>query len=412
MKTPLLPCVKWIAAGLLMVSTAAAAGELQLIVGATGVADEFGYAVSADNNLMLAGAPGEADQTGAAYVFRCGGGRCIQEARLSDLTLDPGHHFGHDVAVAGADLFVSAPDQNGGVVYAFNRAAQGVVVPVAALVALDGEPLDRFGTALAVDADTLVIGAPGDNDNRGAVFVFVRDGGSWVQQFELYAWDGLAGDGFGMAVAVQGDRISVGAPFDGGLGAGSPYARGAVYTFTRANGLWSPEAKLVSSTAQNGDLFGRSVALSATRLVVGTPGAASGLGRVFWFERPSGSWAPAGNTGPPTPIAKQRFGWNLELNGNDVWVGAPFTALNTNPSCGAFVLLRDTAGTLSPATVPALRNPLPGDMTGWRLAAWGSYLYAAAPGRNISLEQQGAVAWFDAVDQIADGSFEESIACP
>lgn len=406
-------CRQSIFAILMSLTTAVVvAGELQLVTGSNGVADEFGYAISADANLLIAGAPGEADQTGAAYLFRCGNGRCIQEARLSDLTLAPGHHFGADVAVSGADLFVSAPDQDGGVVYAFDRAAQGVIVPVAALEALDGEPLDRFGTAVAIDANTLAVGAPGDNDNRGSVFVFVRDGGTWVQQWELYAWDGLAGDGFGMAVAVQGDRIAIGAPFDGGAGVGSPYARGAVYTFTRSNGLWSPESKLVSATAQNGDLFGRSVVLSATRLVVGAPGAATALGRVFWFERPGGSWAPAGNSGPVSPIAKQRFGWNLELNGSDVWIGAPFAALAPNASCGAIVRLRDTVGTLSPAEVPTLRMPVPGDMTGWRLAAAGPYLFAATPGRNISIEQQGAVAWFDQLDQIADGGFEESLTCP
>lgn len=397
---------------LIPISTVSIAGELQLVSGSSGVADEFGYAISASGNLLLSGAPGEANQTGAAYLFRCTPPRCVQEARLSDLTLNQGHHFGADVAVSSADLFVGAPDQNAGVVYVFNRPAQGVVVPVASLEAIDGEAQDRFGAALAVDGNTLAVGMPGDNGNRGSVFVFVRDGGKWVQQWELYAWDGLSGDGFGTAVAIQGDRIAVGAPYDGGVGVGSAYARGAVYTFTRSGTLWSPESKLVSPTAQNGDLFGRSVQLSATRVLVGAPGASAALGRVFWFERPSGSWVSAGNTGPLVPVASQRFGWNLALNGNDVWIGSPFTALPGTPSCGSLVRLLDTAGTLNPVEVPSFRMPLPGDLSGWRLAASGNSLFAATPGRNVSIQQQGAVAWFDLATQVFDGSFEENSLCP
>lgn len=406
------PYSKWLAWLLIPISGLMQAGELKLIVGNTGIADEFGYAISANGNLLLAGAPGESDQAGGAYLFRCGVGNCVQEARLSDLTVDPGHHYGAEVAVSGSDLFVAAPDQNSGVVYVYDRPAQGIVVPVTTLVALDGEVRDRFGAAMSVYGDTLAVGMPGDNENRGSVFIFVRDGGKWVQQWELYAWDGLAGDGFGTSVAVQGDRVAIGAPFDGGVGAGSAYARGAVYTFTRSAGLWSPESKLVSPIAQNGDLFGRSVQLSASRLLVGAPGASAALGRVFWFERPGGSWAPAGNTGPASALARQRFGWNLELNGDDVWIGSPFSALDTNPSCGAIVHLLDTAGTLNLAGAPSFRMPLPGDLSGWRLAAAGAYLFVASPGRNVTLQQQGAVAWFDALTQISDGGFEESLLCP
>lgn len=388
------------------------AGELRLVTGNSGLADEFGYSVASDANLLLAGAPGENDQAGAAYLFRCENQGCLQEARLSDLTVTSGHAFGAEVALSGADLFVSAPHQNAGAVFVYQRPTAGVVTAQSVLVAKDGAPGDDFGATMAFDGNTLVIGAPGDDNDRGSVYVYVREFGEWALQSHLFAWDGAARDRFGYAVAIQGDRIAIGAPFDGGNGPSSPYARGAVYLFTRSGSLWAPEQKVLAPNAANGDLFGRSLQLSATRLVVGAPGRNDHLGSIHWFERPVSNWQNLGSLLPTAPLARQRFGWNLASRNADVWVTSPFAAVFPAPGCGLLTNLREELGGYIETGSLKLRAPRPGDLSGWALSASSGGVFVAAPGRNVSTQQQGAVAWYDPVRQMFDDSFEAEDLCP
>ncbi|MBK8286705.1 MAG: FG-GAP repeat protein [Ahniella sp.] len=395
---------------MLVIAGSAAAGELRLVTANSGVADEFGYSVAADANLLLAGAPGENDQAGAAYVFRCENQGCLQEARLSNLTVTSGHAFGAEVALFGADLFVAAPRQNAGAVFAYQRPAAGVVTAHSVLMAKDGAAGDEFGATMAFDGNTLVIGAPGDDNDRGSVHVYVRQSGEWVLQSHLFAWDGAARDRFGSAVAIQGDRIAVGAPFDGGIGMASPYARGAVYLFTRSGGLWAPEQKILAPNAANGDLFGRSLHLSANRLVVGAPGRNDHL-EASWFERPGGSWQNLGSLLPTAP-------WRSTVRLEPLFAqrrsmgGVPFAAVFPSPGCGLLTNLREElAGYIEVGSLK-LRSPRPGDLSGWAGSASSSGVFVAAPGRNVTTQQQGAVAWYDPVRQMFDDSFDTADLCP
>ena len=106
-----------------------------------------------------------------------------------------------------------------------------------------------------------MVGAPGyyGSANPGAVYVFVRTGGAWTEQGKLLPSDGMAGDGFGDALALQGDTAVVGAPENSSAASGA----GAVYVFARTGGIWTQEAKLLASNAEAGDSFGTSVALDA-----------------------------------------------------------------------------------------------------------------------------------------------------
>ncbi len=98
------------------------------------------------------------------------------------------------------------------------------------LIASDGASFDRFGRSVAIDGDTLVIGAFGDDGDRGAVYVFQRSGDSWTNSAKLLASDGAANHALGISVAIDGDTIVAGAV--GSKGA-SGNQGGAVYTFAR-----------------------------------------------------------------------------------------------------------------------------------------------------------------------------------
>jgi hypothetical protein len=112
---------------------------------------------------------------------------------------------------------------------------------VAKLLASDGAELDLFGASVAVDGDTAVIGAYSDENTTGAAYVFVRSGGVWSEQQKLTASDGTAEDVFGIAGAIDGDTIFIGASENDDLGEAS----GSVYVFVRNAGAWIEQQQLM-----------------------------------------------------------------------------------------------------------------------------------------------------------------------
>jgi hypothetical protein len=108
---------------------------------------------------------------------------------------------------------------------------------------------DTFGWSLAMDGDTLVAGAIGRNHYAGAAEVFVRSGKTWAWQAELVAKDAKPGDSFGWAVAIQGDTILVGAPH-------KDKDTGQVYLFQRTGKTWAQQDFPRPDGIMPGDLYG------------------------------------------------------------------------------------------------------------------------------------------------------------
>ena len=159
---------------------------------------------------------------------------------------------------------------------------------------------DKFGYAVAVDGDIAVIGAYQDDGNgadSGAAYVFTRVEGVWTQAAKLTASDGAAYDNFGISVAVDGDTVVVGAPGDDGAGADS----GSVYVFVKPTGGWATSTETAKLTASDGaalDYFGYSVAVDGDTVLVGAyqdddgdDSEDSGSAYVFTKPNSSGGWA-------------------------------------------------------------------------------------------------------------------------
>ena len=159
--------------------------------------DEFGFSVGASGSTLVVGAPEEAsnatgvdgDQSdnsdqaaGAAYVFTHDGSVWSQQAYLKAFDTSV-QGFGESVAVDGDTIVVG----NGGgqSAHVFVRNAS-VWSTQAALTGLDTGPFDRFGAAVDLSGETLVVGAPA-KDTVGAAYVFVRSGSTWTQQACLEA---------------------------------------------------------------------------------------------------------------------------------------------------------------------------------------------------------------------------------
>ena len=155
------------------------------------------------------------------------------------------------------------------------------------VVASDALENDQFGSAVALDGDTALIGATlGDDDNNGedtgAVYVFTRAGTIWREQAKLTASNGSRADYFGSAVALDGDTALVGAY-------GHYLDSGAVYVFTRSGTEWSQQQMLYASDMDSDDHFGRVVSLNGNTAFIGSPndddnGSSSGSVYVFTWD--------------------------------------------------------------------------------------------------------------------------------
>src|SRR5690606_22769250 len=137
------------------------------------------------------------------------------------------------------------------------------------LLASDGASADRFGISVALDADTALVGAYGDDDYRGSAYIFTRGGTAWTEQQKLVASDRAGLDQFGFSVALSGDTVLVGAPYDDAR-------TGSAYVFTHSGTGWTEQYQLAASGGVGDGWFGQPVALSGETALVGAPLANAG----------------------------------------------------------------------------------------------------------------------------------------
>jgi uncharacterized repeat protein (TIGR02543 family) len=205
---------------------------------------------------------------------------------------------------------------------------------------------DSFGRSVAVDGDTVVVGAwfedssatgvngnQADNSaaNSGAAYVFVRSGATWSQQAYLKASNTDADDHFGCAVAVSGETVVVGANWEASNATGvngnqsdnSDGFSGAAYVFVRNGTSWTEQAYLKASFPE-ASVFGGSVAMSGDTLVVGTYGIYGGFGgeEAYVFVRSGGTWTQQAALLASNMANGDVFGCSVAVSGDTVVVGA------------------------------------------------------------------------------------------
>lgn len=240
------------------------------------------------------------------------------------------------------------------------------------VTASDGSEQDMFGACVALDGDTAVIGAPGDDhagDASGSTYVFVRSGSSWTQQQKLVALDAETTDWFGSDVAVSGNIALVGAPGDD-----APvdvFDAGAVYIFNRAGSVWTQGQKLAHSTPGLYEEFGRSVAMDTTTAFVGAPFNTlfrEESGSVYVYIRSGLTWSLLDNFGASDNFIDDGFGHAVALSGATAVVG--------NESGAAYVFLR-TGDTWNEQQI--LVSPDGGAGFGLSVAVRGDVVLIGAP---------------------------------
>jgi hypothetical protein len=237
----------------------------------------FGVSVAISGSTIVVGAPSHASKAGAAYVFT-NAGRHWQAEELKGFDTVAKDDFGDSVAISGSTIVVGAFDHasEAGRAYVFTKGAMGWR-QVAELVGSDTVAGDGFGVSVAISGGTVAVGSGLAASDAGREYLFTKGTTGWHQAAELVGSGTVAGDGFGDSVAVSGSTVVVGtfAHASGAAGA---------YLFIKRPTGWRHSTDLTGSDTFSDDEFGYSVAVSGTTIAVGAYGHDSGVGRVYVFE--------------------------------------------------------------------------------------------------------------------------------
>jgi hypothetical protein len=267
--------------------------------------------------------------------------------------------------------------------------------PQIKLAAADGTAGDEFGYSVAIDGDTAIVGAYFDDDaggNSGSAYIFTRSGSTWTQQAKLTAADAAENDQFGINVALSGDTVIVGAYWDDAAGSFS----GSAYVFTRSNTTWTQQAKLTATDAAAGEEFGRSVALSGDRAIVGAhldDGAGSASGSVYVFTRSGTTWTQTAKLTAADGAADDRFGYSVALSGDTAIVGAQFDDDAGSNSGSAYIFTRSGSAWTQQAKLIAA-DAAAGDRFGRSVALSGDTAIVGAYGDDDAGSRSGSAYIF------------------
>ena len=315
--------------------------EAKLKASDLGVRDFFGYSVDVSGNAIVVGAWGDTSDVGAAYVFRFDGTEWVEEAKLINSDAAPQDFFGYSVAIDNNKIAVGAfgHEHKGfksGASYIFENGESGWIEK-ARLIASDSAEQDQFGMSVALNDDTVLIGAQGgDFSTPGAAYVFRKSNGEWSEEAKLIGTDAATFDRNGASVAIKGDLAAVGATAYGNQ-------RGAVYLFRRDETTWSQEAKLVANDAEIKDEFGFSLDLSAERVLIGAPehNLHTRTGSAYVFHTDGLIWTQESKLKPADTTERVQFGISVALGQDVAIAGADRDNVGANNAGSTYVYKLD-----------------------------------------------------------------------
>ncbi len=291
-------------------------------------ADFFGFSVSISGNTVVIGAFGDDSSRGSAYIFTRSGTLWTQQQKLTAPDGETGDGFGRGVSVSGDTAIMGAnrDDSARGSAYVFTRSGT-VWTGQQKLTASDGAADDLFGSSVVVSGDTAIVGAHGNdvelNADQGAAYVFTRSGNVWTEQQRLTASDGGAGDLFGFSLAISGETVVMGALLDD---LAATIDQGSAYIFKRDGSVWTEQQKLTASDGSDNDQFGVSVAVSGDMVVIGAArddlAANIDQGSAYVFIRSGTTWTGQQKLTASDGASRDFFGRSVALSGYKALIGA------------------------------------------------------------------------------------------
>ncbi|TVP78131.1 MAG: choice-of-anchor B family protein [Gemmatimonadales bacterium] len=287
----------------------------------------FGGALAVSGGDVLVGEGETSLRSGLVYVYRRGADGTWGEAdQIAAPTADRGDSFGTALASSGDWLLVGAPELAAAFLYQREGDQWSYVGELA------GPEGVGFGRALALDAESglAVVGAPLSEDNRGAAHVFrMDDAGDWSEVGQLTVGSGSGELRLGTSVVIRGEHVLAGAP-------GRQEGRGSVYAFRDGGDGWRVLTEFSPRGAEDGAGFGAALAVDGERVVVGAPNH-NGTGAAFLFgvDDSGEAYSQAGQVVAFQPSPGAMFGMSVAADDEALWVGAP-RALQTRGAVHVF----------------------------------------------------------------------------
>jgi hypothetical protein len=361
------------------------------------IADGSGLAF--DGDVLAVGAADD-----SVTIFRFDGGAWVEEAELSRAGDPLGQGFGTALALDGDLLAVGAfaadvgtqIDQGAVTLYRYDGAAW---VEGQTLTHPAGDAGDMFGSALALDDDVLVVGAP--YDDVGALFavgtaqVYRDDGASWNTEQTLTMSGGTFQDAFGFSVAVHDGVIVAGAALDD---VGADFDRGSARVFRFDGSAWVEEDVLVTPDGAAGDFAGWSVEVHGDRLFVSEPFADAGLGGVRIYGFDGVGWVQEQRLQAQNGSVGELFGAALDLDGERLAVGAPYRTYGFEFQQGAAVIFRHDGAQFVEILDKTSGDGKLGDVYGTSVGYDDGRLASAAPGDDTVLDGDIGSIWVHTVE--------------
>ena len=253
-------------------------GEIKLVPSDLGAGDEFGFGVAMGNGKIAIGArrhnvSGQSN-VGAVYVYNSDGSNQI---KITPNDVSSFKFFGDSVYIGDNKLVVGAPEESSGRGSVYVYDLDGTFANELKITASDASSNTDFGKTVAIANNKIVVGAPEKDNptNSGAVYVYDLDG---TNEVKITASDAESYDNFGYSVAVGNNKIAVGSLFEDAMGTSSGSAY--IYDLDGTN-----ELKITASDGDVGDYFGRSVAISDSKLFVSAQDSSRGsAGAVYVYD--------------------------------------------------------------------------------------------------------------------------------
>ncbi|MEM7606011.1 MAG: MYXO-CTERM sorting domain-containing protein [Myxococcota bacterium] len=328
----------------------------------------FGSSVAVNGDLAVVGARDAFARLGSAsLLLRAGTWSVVEES--TDLIVPDEESLGFSAALLGDVAVVGAPTLGPGfgAAVAFFFGDEGWGNPVV-LRPESPDFSDLFGWAVALDGNRLAVGAPRGDGGPGAVTIYTRSGLGFDVEATLPS---RGARGFGEGVALDGDRCLVGAP-----------ASAVALVFERTGSTWSL-VQTINAPAATATLFGAAVALDGDRMLIGAwsdTGDDENGGAVYVYARGSEDWALEATL--RAGGVEARFGRAVALVGDEALIGAPAATVGGRQAGAAYLYERGSSWTRTARFEPS--DASSGDFFGRGVAFDGATLMVGAPGANTA----------------------------
>ena len=391
------------------------------------VENQFGHSIAISGNTLIVNYIRGKNYDGTAYIYERNAGGSnnwgLVTKIIANVSMDNDGLGGYaspvaiskDTAVIGSRLDDDNGGRKSGSVYIYERNAGGSNNWgfVTKIRASDGASYDNFGISVAIENNTIVVGANGDDDNgpySGSAYIFERSDSGWNEIVKLYSDNILRGDDFGNSVKISGDTIAISAPYHG---------RGSVYIFERLSNdipnSWRQAAQIVSSDQKLYQLFGKHMAIDGNFLVVGSrlandKGPRSGA--AYFYERDQNNpnlWVERGKLNASDGKERDYFGNLVAISGDQAVIVSP--GIIRPGAAYVFNLDSDSSSGESPTDTVGLVIEGSANTVGENITHLNGNVYTQVllTGRSATLSQDGTeiirISFLDINDDIVQVEF-------